>query len=141
MTGNDFRKPYLSMLKPVCEGLGCGVQNLVISRSEPFPRYREGIALALSEVGMSMPTIGRVLNRDHSTIVYALKRIRRRGHTPESKIAYEIAAKVVADSPDAPEPTYGIDALTWQDHIAEFRELSREVNALRRRVAELEARS
>lgn len=141
MTGKDFRKPYIAAMDGVCRELGCNITGIMLDRRwQPLPRYREGFAAALHETGLSSVSIGFIMNKGHDTIIRALHRLRDRGHTPESQRAYDLMAAALAElgctSPLRPQ----FDAVAFQEHLGEFRELSREVNALRRRVAELEAR-
>lgn len=48
------------------------------SRKRPLVSARRAVASAAHEAGFSYMAIGRVLNRDHSTIIYALRPRARR---------------------------------------------------------------
>jgi hypothetical protein len=141
MTANDFRKPYLDAIDRTCQKLGCNIANVLLDRRwQPMPRYRAGFAAALHETGMSSVRIGRIMSKNHSTIIQALHQLRDYGHTLESRRAYDMLSAELADMGCPVQHVPQFDAAAFQEHLGEFRELSREVNALRRRVAELEAK-
>jgi hypothetical protein len=43
------------------------------ARSKPFVNFRKSFASDARRLGYSLPAIGRALNRDHTTIIYAIR--------------------------------------------------------------------
>lgn len=65
----ELNKLFLDMCKPYQPGLITGK-----SRSKPLAERRGFIAKNLRAMGYSCADIGFVMNRDHSTIIYMLKK-------------------------------------------------------------------
>ena len=67
-----------ALLKEVCQEFRITHDRLISKqRSVRVVAARDIIIKCLRDDGWSYPEIGRLLNRDHSTIVHALKRINK----------------------------------------------------------------
>ncbi|MBX9593544.1 MAG: hypothetical protein K2X46_04210 [Roseomonas sp.] len=72
------RQDFDRIVKAVCEEFDVGIGAIFgDSRAVEFARARMAVySLAQQVLGMSTPRIGRLLGRDHSTIISGCRRIR-----------------------------------------------------------------
>lgn len=106
-------RPGRRILHEVCAAHGITVAMVVGDRRfAPIVRCRREIAARLaSETDMSFPRIGLILNKDHTSIIMAIRRwnestgenIRGLGHIPEATRARNIASARRARVPISPE--------------------------------------
>lgn len=74
------------ILQQLADESGYSVEEILgRERTQPLVVLRIEAARRLRTLGYSMPTIGKVLGRDHSTITYYLGKIRKRQPSPVLK--------------------------------------------------------
>jgi len=67
--------PTTTMAVRVCQVYGIGLQDLRgSSRITELCEARYALIVALREVGLSYPVIGRCISRDHSTVMHGHRR-------------------------------------------------------------------
>jgi len=59
-------------------------------REEPLPEARRVVAKSLRQHGYSYPSIGRAMNKDHSTIMYMVKDDMRKEKCIYKKTIYDL---------------------------------------------------
>lgn len=59
------------------------------SRRKPYPDARNEVFAWLRQFGWSLPHIGRVMGRDHSTVLYGIQMAKQRGTTWVTEVLNE----------------------------------------------------
>ena len=75
-----YETPAREILKQVAEEFDISVQDLLSKNRERRYSWPRGLAYLriYCETSMSYPQIGRLMNRDHTTIIYGVKATRQR---------------------------------------------------------------
>lgn len=80
--GEGERRPARTILKEVCERRGFGVLDILgPSRRDAVCRVRDEAirAVANGRPDLSLPAIGRIFKRDHTSILHSLRKTRTEG--------------------------------------------------------------
>lgn len=73
------------LIEQAAQLFGVSVHRLTSDfRDEPLPLMRMLIAQHLREKGMGYNAIGRMLNRDHATIITGIRKLEVRRHYPKA---------------------------------------------------------
>jgi chromosomal replication initiation ATPase DnaA len=76
------------VVSSVCTHHHVALDELFSSRRyEPLPAARADLAVAFRALGFSLPEIGRLLGRDHTSVMVMLRRARPRDAVAEIKAA------------------------------------------------------
>lgn len=107
---------------------GLGPGDLVSdNRTKKFVDARSGISLGLHWCGYSTPRIGRMLNRDHTSVLSMLRRSQEKPNDVSQRIAESIRAEAVPTEQIRepkikaiiPEPAYELEALPEPEPVRE----------------------
>lgn len=76
----NSRKRANEIIREVCELKGCTVEEVKSkARTQHVAWVRQDCMLALREnTRMSLPSIGRMFNRDHTTVMWGIKQSKKR---------------------------------------------------------------
>jgi chromosomal replication initiation ATPase DnaA len=68
------REEYMDVIDQICAEYGVSVAEVLgNSRIHDYVYARQACFFALQKVGLSSTQIGRLMNRDHSTVLYGIR--------------------------------------------------------------------